>query len=217
MIKAVIFDMDGTLVDTTPLYLATYMSALKSELGLEPEEDYVREKFGKRATDIMKEILDESELDQEKIDVTNLINVIRDDFLNKLDKVPVLPGVYETLDKLKGEYKLGLATSSRPYAAMNILELFKLKDYFQVVITGNDVKNCKPDPEIFLLTAKRLKVKPNECVVVEDAVYGIKAARAAGMKAVAVCTGACTKEELEKTEPDVLLDSLNQFDSSILN
>jgi HAD superfamily hydrolase (TIGR01509 family) len=209
--KAVIFDLDGTLVDTTPVYLAIYLEVLKRELGLEPGERRVREKFGKKSTDIMVELLREMDIDPRSVDIEGVINRIRDEFKERIEEVLVLPGVKELLEKLKERYKLGVATSSRPYAALNVLKRFGLEGYFDCVVTGNDVMHSKPHPEIFLKTARKLGVKPKDCLVVEDAVYGIKAARAAGMRVVAVATGACSKEELEKAEPDLLLDSLENF------
>ncbi len=217
MIKAVIFDLDGTLVDTTSHYLATYLTILKRDLGLEPDEKMVRDKFGMRATDIMVSLLEDMGVDKSEVDIEKVINTIRDEFVKRIKDVAVLPGAEELLVKLKkGGYRLGLATSSRPYAACNILEQFGLDKYFDTVVTGNDVEHAKPHPEMFLLTAKKLGFRPEECLVVEDAVYGVDAGRAAGMKVVGVCTGACEGSELERAKPDYLLDTLEDFKEDIL-
>lgn len=216
MIKAVIFDLDGTLVDTPPVYVAAYMDVL-GKLDLRPDERMIREKFGKRATDIMAELLTELGVEPGKVEVTPLIDAIRDVFIRRIKDILVLPGAVGLLGKLGRDYKLGLATCSRPYAAYRILDRFKLKGYFQAIVTGDDVARSKPDPEIFLKAAKMLGIEPKECVVVEDAVYGIEAARAAGMRAIAVATGSSSREELEKANPYALLDSLEAFDFRILN
>ncbi len=217
MIRAIIFDLDGTLVDTTSHYLATYLAILRKDLGLQPDEDMVRRKFGMRATEIMISVLEEMGIDRSKIDIDALVNRIRDEFIRRVKDVTILPGVLKLLESLKGRYRLGLATSSRPYAACNILKQFGLEQYFDTVVTGNDVKMAKPNPEMFLLVAKKLGVRPEECLVVEDAVYGVEAAHAAGMKVVAVATGACNKEELKAAKPDYLLNTLEEFGEDILN
>jgi len=217
MMKAVIFDLDGTLVDTTSHYLATYLTILKRDLGLEPDEEMVKKKFGMRATEIMDSLLDDMGVDKGQVDIGAVIDTIRDEFIKRVKDVAILPGVLKLLESLKGKYKIGLATSSRPYAAFNILEQFGLEKYFDAVVTGNDVKHAKPDPEMFLLTAEKLGVKPGECLVVEDAIYGLDAAHAAGMRVVAVATGACTQEELEVAKPDYLFDTLEEFKLDILN
>ncbi|MGD2066968.1 MAG: HAD-IA family hydrolase, partial [Candidatus Bathyarchaeota archaeon] len=80
--------------------------------------------------------------------------------------------------------------------------------YFEVVVSADDVANPKPDPEVFLLTAKKLGVDPEDCVVVEDSVFGVRATRAANMKCIAVPSGVYSIEELEKEQPDLIINSL---------
>jgi HAD superfamily hydrolase (TIGR01509 family) len=217
MIKAVIFDMDGTLVDTIPVYMAAYIKILKEDLNLPVEDEQVKSKFGKKATDIMVELLEELGVETKEGDVAKIIDQIRDEFKAKIKELLVLPGVYGLLDGLRGKYKMAIATSSRPYAVDVIVDKFDFEKYFDAVVTGDDVTHSKPHPEIFLEAAKRLGVDPEECIVVEDAVYGIEAAKAAGMKSLGVATGASTMEQLKKSEPDMLVKTLEDFGYSILN
>jgi beta-phosphoglucomutase-like phosphatase (HAD superfamily) len=107
-----------------------------------------------------------------------------------------------------------LATSSRPYKYGNLLKHFGLEEPFDVIVTGQDVERAKPDPAIFLLTAKKLDVEPKECVVFEDTTHGVIAAKEAGMKVIAVTTGPFTIDELEAAGADHIVGTLE--DNSIL-
>jgi beta-phosphoglucomutase len=207
-VKAFIFDLDGTLVDTTPVYLAAYAEIMEKELGINPGKKKIKSQFGKNSLEIMEFLLNDMGIDPETIDIRGVVDRIGDNFVSNLSENITLPGVFELLDKLKGEYKLGLATSSHPYKRKNLLKLFKLEDHFDTIVTGRDVPRAKPDPAIFTLTAKKLGVAPEECVVFEDTNFGVDAAKAAGMRVVAVTTGACTREELETSKPDIIIDSL---------
>jgi beta-phosphoglucomutase len=88
-----------------------------------------------------------------------------------------------------------------------------LNRYFSVVVTVNEITRSKPDPEIFLKTAQQLGSKPENCVVLEDSIFGVKAAKAGGMGCIAVTQGAYTWEELEKAEPDLTVKSLTEKDA----
>jgi len=83
-----------------------------------------------------------------------------------------------------------------------------LEGYFQIIVTAEDVHKPKPDPDIFLCTAQRIGASPKECVVVEDSIFGVEAAKAAGMSCIAVLTGAYNKKEIAKVNPDLIVDSL---------
>jgi len=86
----------------------------------------------------------------------------------------------------------------------------KMSSYFDLVVTADDVERPKPDPEVFLKCARELKCQPEKCVVVEDSVFGVIAARKAKMKCVAVPSGSYSKEELEEEEPDLVVNSIKE-------
>ena len=114
------------------------------------------------------------------------------------------PEVKETLDELRNRgYKLAIGSSSKN--AKFILERIGLADYFDAISDGTNISKSKPDPEVFLKAAQFLNVSPDECLVVEDAVSGVEAARAGGMRAATVGDAA------QKQYGDFILDSFSQL------
>ena len=107
---------------------------------------------------------------------------------------PVL-GIIEFLQKLnKQKFPTALATSSRKTISDYVLENFGIRKYFNHIITGDDVTRAKPDPEIYLKAANNLKIKPFDCIVFEDSISGVEAAKKAGMKVILVMTSHTKKE-----------------------
>ena len=115
--------------------------------------------------------------------------------LEEVNDSVIMPGTIDRLKELREKgIKIGVGSNSRN--AKTIIQKVKLENYIDVITDGYDIKKSKPDPEVFLLTASRLGLKNDECIVVEDAVAGIEAAHAAGMKAL----GIGTRDRLTKAE-----------------
>jgi beta-phosphoglucomutase-like phosphatase (HAD superfamily) len=95
-----------------------------------------------------------------------------------------------------------------------LLKANDLEKYFDVVLTAESISHSKPDPEIFLKTAFKLKASPEKCVVIEDSIFGVKAAKLANMSCIAVLTGVYSKQELEREKPDLIVKTLK--DSQIM-
>ena len=119
------------------------------------------------------------------------------------------PSVLNLIKDLKEKYKIGLASSSSAKEIDFILTKLKIKKYFDIITSGEFVKKSKPEPDIYLETASKLVVKPENCLVFEDAVNGVKAAKAAGMKCIAITTS-FGKKDLK--EADLIIDSFEGFD-----
>ncbi|MDH5438457.1 MAG: HAD family hydrolase, partial [Candidatus Bathyarchaeota archaeon] len=131
------------------------------------------------------------------------------------ESVTLFEGAATLLDALY-RVKIALATmSSRPVIDKLLTEK-QIKKYFNVVITADEISKPKPDPEIFLVAATKLNFPPQHCIVLEDSIFGVKAAKKAKMKCIAIPSGAYTKKELKKQKPDLLIDSLTQT-QTILN
>jgi HAD superfamily hydrolase (TIGR01509 family) len=119
-------------------------------------------------------------------------------------------GAQELLESLKGKVKLALASMNNRDVIDHMLNELKVREFFSVVLTGDEVTKSKPDPEIFLKSALKLRTRPNKCVVVEDSIFGVKAAKAGKMGCTAVLTGVYSREELGKANPDLIVDSLKE-------
>lgn len=184
MKKVIIFDMDGILFDTERLYLKCW-----SELGatsLENIEEVLKLCIGtneQKTREILKSHYGEA------FDVKAYHNQAKEIFREhiKTQGMPMKKGVYEILAFLKEEgYKIGLASSTRTETVKSELESAHIAHYFDVIVGGDQVKESKPHPEIFLFTCEQLNEKPEEVMVIEDSLNGIRAAHAAGMKPIMV-------------------------------
>ena len=117
-------------------------------------------------------------------------------------------GARELLEALRGKVKVGLASMNNRSVIMHLLQINGLADCFDTVLTVEAVSRSKPDPEIFLKTAAQLNAVPERCVVLEDSLFGVQAAKSAQMGCIAVTTGVYTEQELEKERPDLIVKSL---------
>jgi HAD superfamily hydrolase (TIGR01509 family) len=184
--EAIIFDHDGTLVDTeTPDYLACKM--LCEEIGASLALEYWAEKIVGRTDgydDFFEDILVVHRNGFTKVDMWDRL---RELWRVTLEGVVLMPGVERLLPQLHtAGYPLAVATAANRSWTDRWLGRFNLSGYFQVVATRDDVVNNKPAPDVYLFAAKQLGVQPERCLVFEDSVAGMNAAKAAGMTVVAV-------------------------------
>ncbi|MEW9049979.1 MAG: beta-phosphoglucomutase [Neobacillus sp.] len=188
-ISAVIFDLDGVIVSTDEYHYQAWKQISDQE-GIDFNSEINERLRGVSRMESLEIILsrsDKSYSENEKLDLADRKNEIYRELLNKLSPNDILPGVINLLLTLKArDIKVAIGSSSKntPF----ILEKIGIAANFDAVADGNDIKNSKPDPEVFLLAAERLGVKPEKCIVVEDAEAGVEAAIAAGMKVVGVGT-----------------------------
>ena len=184
MIKAVIFDMDGTLVDTESLGVRAWKMAAR-ELGLDLPESVMMGFIGRTLPGVLEALTDlyGNEGDAERL--WRRHKELRDRWV--LENLPLKPGAGECLDELSAAgYHLGLATSSRRATAERNLRLVGLFDKFETVTCGDEVEHGKPDPEMYLLACERAGAAPGECAVVEDSRNGCVSGIAAGTHVFAV-------------------------------
>lgn len=190
-IKAVIFDLDGVIVSTDDYHYRAW-KLMADEEGIYFDRtinERLRGVSRMESLEIIMEKATKEYTNQEKIQMAEKKNSLYRELLNELTPKDILPGVMKVLGDLK-ENKINIAIGSSSKNTPMILEKIGLKDYFDGVADGNEIKNSKPDPEVFLLAAKKLEVVPEECLVVEDADAGVEAALAGGMKVVGVGTAA---------------------------
>lgn len=186
--KAVIFDQDGVIFDDEPLVSKSYEILLKS-YGKMPifDKHGLIQPVGVRGDVVWK--LFENKYDIHE-DHTILRKKRREIHFKLLQgNIKPLPGLLDLLESLKKHnIKLAVATGSSPKIVSIVLNKLKIKNYFAYVVTGEDFQKSKPDPEPFLVACQKLNVSPNECVAIEDSEAGVLAAKAAGIKVIAVPT-----------------------------
>jgi HAD superfamily hydrolase (TIGR01509 family) len=181
--RAVIFDMDGLLLDSEPLYRVTWQTAA-AELGC-PIDDAFYARFVGRGNDEAEQLLRQRFGDALPLD--EFRSRWRRDFDERLDRAPLAhkPGAIELLDLLDAAaIPKALATSSPRSIALRCLG--DLAARFAVITCGDEVEHSKPSPDLFLLTSQRLGIPPVECLVLEDSEAGVRAARAAGIEVIMV-------------------------------
>lgn len=205
--KAIIFDLDGTLINSLPYHLMAFKDLLL-ERGLRLSESKVKSLFGKPSTEIFAELKKHYHF-KERIE--DLREERRDHYFKFIGtKNIVFPGIVETLKKLRLNYKLGLATGSS-YVTYSHSTNKNFQSLFDFTSTVNDVKHGKPNPEQLFLVAKKLKVNPEECVVVGDSVYDGIAAKKAGMGFIGVTTGYISAKILKKYNSVIVLKSVRDL------
>ncbi len=207
MFEAVIFDWDGTLADTRAVIVSSFKQTLQ-EVGIIIPDEYIERRMGIGAAETFREILREADRPVDEKIVKQLVENKSQQQIDLKDTVQLFPGAVDLLEAFKGKTKIGLASMNSKKVIEAIIKAKRLEKYFQIIITAEAVTHSKPHPEIFLKCAQQLNTLPTSCVVVEDSLFGVKAAKAANMSCIAVTTGAYSKQELEKEKPDVIVASL---------
>ena len=207
MFEAVIFDWDGTLADTRQVIVISFQKAL-SEINCKVSDEYIERRIGIGAADTFREILRSAKMQFDEKLIQHLVERKSQLEIELTDQVKLFPGARELLEALHGKVKMGLASMNNRSVIIHLLKAKDLEKYFDAVLTAESISHSKPDPEIFLKTASKLKASPEKCVVVEDSIFGVKAAKSANMGCVAVVTGVYSKQELEKEKPDLIVKTL---------
>jgi HAD superfamily hydrolase (TIGR01509 family) len=184
-LSAILFDMDGLMVDTEPVYWAVSRE-LARRRGKTLSEAQLRMMMGISRLDSMKVFVRELGLSERPEDV--LEEREKEMLVRYARGVEPMPGLREILQRFKGRLKLAVGTSSPVKFTSVLLPGMGVERYFDVIQTGDDIVRGKPDPEIYLKAAARLGVDPAECVVLEDTEAGCRAGKGAGARVIAVPT-----------------------------
>lgn len=205
-IKACLFDLDGVLVDTAVYHFKAWRK-LANKLGFDFTEAQNEQLKGISRVESLNKILDWGKVDkteEEKQQLATEKNEWYVAMISKMTPAEVLPGTVDFLTAIKkAGYKIALGSASKNSAL--ILERTQIAHFFEEIVDGNLVSKSKPDPEVFLKGAKLLGMQSSECVVFEDAVAGVEAAKRAGMKAI----GIGSAEVL--TQADLVVQNLGQL------
>ena len=205
--RAVLWDMDGTLIDSEELHWVSWRDTMAREGVVIAREQFLAS-FGQRNDSIIPRWLG-SASSPERV---HAIGNAKEEMYRRLVRergISPLPGVSDWLHRLRQEGWMQAIASAAPRAnVLAILESLSAVDLFQGIVAAEDVHRGKPDPEVFLTAAKRVGATPDRCIVVEDAVAGIEGARNAGMRSIGVSHNG------KHLPADVVVTSLDLLDRS---
>ena len=209
MFDAVIFDWDGTLADTKHFVVCSFQKVLR-EIKCEVSDEFIGRLMGVGPRNTLREALRAADIPFDEKMIEKLEKKKIKIQMKMIENVNLFDGAIDLLDSLQSRVKMALATMSNRRVIDRILSEKGAGKYFYVIITFDEVQKPKPDPEVFLKCAVKLKCQPEECVVVEDSIFGVRAAKKANMKCIAIPSGAYSIEDLKKEEPDLIVNSLNE-------
>ncbi|MBA7684392.1 Beta-phosphoglucomutase [subsurface metagenome] len=203
MAKAVIWDMDGVIADTAPYHFKAWQEVFQKRGMSFTEEDF-RRNFGQRNDTIIRNVLGEG-LSPSQIDT--IAGEKEENFRQRVRQhIKPLPGAIKLLKSLREHgFKIALASSAPIENIRLVTQGLDINNCFHAIVSGREVKEGKPSPQGFLLAAKKLRVAPENCIVVEDAVAGVTAAKRAGMCCLAVTN---THPKTSLMEADLIVDTL---------
>jgi len=202
MVKAFLFDLDGTLISSTDLHYKSFKPVLiKHKLEAKP---LMKKYFGMIAEDIIKKVYPEL---SDKT-VNEIVNDKRDLFMKQLELINKQPCSDQLLSKLSSKGVLALASCSHNTEIKGILNQLSWTDHFKLIVSCYDVKKAKPAPDLLLEAIKRLGVKASDCIYIGDSIYDAMAAKSAGVKFVAVIHGAAAIDDFKRIGVKFIYPSL---------
>lgn len=208
--KAVIFDMDGVIIDSEPIHTMTKIQTFR-HYGLELTEAECLPYMGRTTKEMFQHFIEKYEVE---IALAEMVRYKHERYLAALHKdasIEPIRGVMELLQELKEKnIPAAIGSSSGRQVIDAVVEKFQLHKYFQSILSGADLPKSKPDPAVYLLSAKRLGIDAKDCIVIEDAASGIAAAKAAGMYCIAYRNPNSGPQDLSKA--DRIVSSLAEID-----
>ncbi len=213
MIEAVVFDLDGVLLRSEEVWDAV-------------RERYVRERGGRYDEEVQRAMMGMSAPEwsrflHEEAGVPDDLDEINSEVVRRMleayrRELPLLPGAVEAVRRAADAFPLALASSSNREVFEEVLELTGLADCFRATVSSEEVEHGKPAPDVYLEAARRLGVAPERCTAVEDSHAGIRSARAAGMRVVAIPNAAYPPDEEALALADAVVRSLDELTVDVL-
>lgn len=204
--RGVIFDLDGVLVDTGWAHRRSWLDLAERE-GFDMPEDFFRNTFGMQSPEVLAALLGPGQ----PVEMLKKMAVWKESRYREIiaDRLTPADGVMNLLEELTSRHFIMAVGSSTPRVNVEFLiERLGATEYFETYVCEEDAAKGKPAPDTFLKAAEKLSLKPDSCVVVEDAVQGVEAGKAAGMPVVAVTT---TRKREELAKADIIVDSLAEL------
>ena len=205
IIKALCFDVDGTLSDTDDLYAGKVSPYLPRVLFSNPDQSARRMVMWVEAPgNALLGFADKVGVDDE---MGLVIDWMSRHQVNRTQKFLLIPGVYEMLAALKGRFPMAIVSARHEKSTMRFLEQFDLVKFFDTIVTGLSAPHTKPFPDPVLLAAKEMGVKPEECLMIGDTTVDIRAGKTAGAQTVGVLCGFGEEQELKDMGADLILSN----------
>lgn len=204
MLQAIIFDMDGVLVDSELQHGRAALEVL-AKYGIHVDISYHEQFIGSSTAKMARQVIDEFQLSVTPEQLLDELNHAKHEIHRKEGYIP-LPGILQLVPLLaKSGVKLAIASSSNPHEIERVVKHLKIRKYFDHLVSSSHVEHPKPAPDTFLLALKELGVNAAEAVVVEDSTNGVRAAKAAGLTCVGYLNPHSGKQDL--SDADVILES----------
>ncbi len=208
MNKAILFDLDGVILDSMPMHIAAWRDYLgRHGFGSEGIEDRMH---GKRNDEIVRAFWGDAIGEEENFHHGAMKEALFREMMDPVFETHLVPGVVDFL-KHYSEYPIGLATNAEPANAEFTLAKANLKAYFRAIVDGMQVQRPKPWPDVYRRAAELLGVEPENCIVFEDSPTGVMAAKAAGARVIGVATHAANLEGVEFMVPDFRDAALHEW------
>ncbi|MEQ6121047.1 HAD family phosphatase [Reichenbachiella sp. MALMAid0571] len=214
MIEGVIFDMDGVIMDSEPIHYKVEKAILANFNQPFEFEDHARF-VGQTTRDLWKTLCEERNLPQ-GFEVLALLD--NADYMQELEKGDIEPidGLIGLLENIQNQQiPMVVASSAIRKNIETVISRFEIGSFFKGSVSGQDVENTKPNPEIFFKAAKVIDIKPENCLVIEDAKHGVEAAKAAGMFCIALRNLNSGNQDL--SQADLIVNSLSEIDLNFVN
>jgi len=208
-LKAVIWDMDGVIADTARYHLQAWQQTFRKR-GVNFTEDDFKHRFGQRNDTIIRDAIGES-ISPDEVDT--IAGEKEADYRRRVaQNLKPLPGVIALINSLTADgVKMAIASSAPPENIQLVTCGLGIDNRFQAIVWGREVTEGKPSPQAFLLAASKLGTEPRNCLVIEDAIAGVTAAKQAGMKCLAVTN---THPRTSLKEADLIVDTLEKVSTN---
>jgi len=209
MFKSIIFDMDGVIIDSEPIHFKVEKKLFKN-LGLAISDEEHHSFVGTVSRETWLYIKDKYKLNQSIEELVEMEGVSYMDCLLSQENIKPIPGVTELIEELRrNNVKLVVASSASIKNIETVLQMFNLERFFETKISGDEVNNGKPAPDIFLYAVKIIGAEPEECIVIEDSKNGVEAAKSAGMKCIGFENPNSGKQDLSSA--DMVINSFSEI------
>ena len=215
MLKGIIFDMDGVLINSEPFHYQVWKEALKKR-GINLDYEIYKPCIGSTVQVLMQILHEHYGVDENDDSFPLEVKSLKQEMIEKQGYPPLIPYVKDMLERFhEAGYQMAVASSSPQEYIENVTSYWGISPYFQVLVSGEHVEHPKPAPDIFLKTADILGLLPEECLVIEDSENGCRASKAAGMTCMAYYNPDSGKQNLQTAS--VVVEGFEEIDAIFAN